>query len=146
MKRFHEEWAIVATLDPIDANAGDASTDVVDLSLFDEIAVIVMAGVLNDSATDAIAVKAATASNGTTGATTITNKTIAMVGTDDAKQWIITILPEEVQSQLGNAYRYLVVTQDNSAQSQLLAILVLGRARYQPATEHDLASVQTIVD
>src|SRR5262245_15274219 len=142
MHRFHEEWAIVATLDPVDANAGSASTDVVDMSKFSEIAVIIMAGVLNASATDAIAVKAATDSAGTGSATTITSKTLAMDGDDDAQQWIITILPEEIQSQLGSTFRYLVVTQTNSAHSQLLAILVLGRAKYKPATDHDLSSVQ----
>lgn len=146
MKRFHEEWAIVATVDPIDANNADLSSDVVDMSKYSEIAVIVMAGVIAACATDAIAVKAATDSAGTGSATTITSKTIAMVATDDGFQWIITILPEEIQSQLGSTFRYLVVTQNNSAHSQLMAILVLGRVKYGLATEQDLSSVQTIVD
>jgi len=34
----------------------------------------------------------------------------------------------------------------NSAHSQLVAIVVLGRAKYKPATDDDLSSVSEIVN
>lgn len=139
--RMYEEWAIVATVDPIDSNNVDGSSDIIDMRDFHEILVIVMLGVLNDAATNTVALYEDEASN-MAGEAAITGKSQAIVGTDDAKQFLIAL----DASELSAGCRYVRVKQDNSAHSQLLAILVLGRPRFKPATDVDLSSVQTVVD
>lgn len=137
---LHEEIGIVATVDPVDANNTDGSSDIIDMSKWSEIMVIIQLGVLNDSATNTVTVYEDEAST-MAGEAALSGKSQAIVGTDDAKQFIISVKAEELSA----GCRYVRVKQDNSAHSQLMAILVLGRARYQPATDDDLSSVQTPV-
>ena len=139
-KKFHEEWSIVATIDPIDANNADSSADEIDMSKFSEIAVIVLLGVLNDSATNEITVQDSVTAGGSL--TTITGKTQSIVGTDDAKQFVISVRSDEMNA----GARYITVKQANSAHSQLMAMIILGKPYYGPATANDLSTVQTIVD
>jgi len=141
-KLFHEEWAIVATIDPIDANNADSSTDVIDMSKWEEVAFIVMLGVINASATFDFLVEESTTSGGSY--TTISGKSITQLtgaGSDGAKQAIVVVKAEELSA----GYRYIRGTMANSANSQLAAVLALGRARYQPASDDDLSSVDEIV-
>lgn len=138
-QRMHEEWAIVATVDPVDANNADSDSDEVDMSKFHEVMVIIMLGVLNDSATNTVTIKDSPTSGGSF--TAISGKSQAITGTDDAKQFVISVRADEMNA----GARYLKVTQDNSAHSQLTAILVLGRPRFLPATDEDLSTVQTPV-
>lgn len=139
MDWLHEEIGIVATVDPVDANNTDTDSDEIDMSKWSEVMIIIALGVLNDSATNTVTVKDSATSGGSF--TAISGKSQAIVGTDDAKQFIISVKAEEMNS----GARYLKVTQNNSAHSQLMAIIVLGRARYKPATDDDLSSVQTVV-
>jgi len=144
MKRFHEQWAIISVLDPIDANAVDSTGDEIDLSKWDEIVVIACAGVVAASSTLTLNFQASATSGG--GLTTVTGKTITGTATSDTFQYIMTVLPEEVVAQLGNTYRYAKVAYTFSAHSQLWTIIVLGRAKYSPLTADDLSTVQTVID
>ena len=56
MHKVYEEWGIVATVDP-DCNNTDDDSDVVDMSLYSEVAILILLGVLNDSATNTVAVR-----------------------------------------------------------------------------------------
>lgn len=136
---MHEEWALVATIDPIDANNADSSSDEVDMSLYHQVGVWIFLGVLNDSATNTVTVESATSSGGSF--STISGKSQAITGTDDAKQFFIGVKSEE----LAAGHRYLRVTQANSAHSQLVSIAVFGQPRFKPGTDADLSSVQTAV-
>jgi len=137
---LHEEIGIVATVDPVDANNTDGSSDTIDMSKWSEVMFIIALGVLNDSATDTVTIYEAPGS-AMSGETAITGKAQDIVGTDDAKQFIISVKAEELTP--GN--RYIRSKQNNSAHSQLMAIVALGRAMYKPATGHDLSTVQTVV-
>src|SRR5688572_8732663 len=111
-KKFYEEWAIVATIDPIDANNADSDSDEIDMSKFSEICAVALLGVLNDSATFDLAAYAATSSGGSFSA--ISGKALTQVtGTGDAKQHMIHIRSDEI-----GANRYVKFTQANSAHSQ----------------------------
>src|SRR5262249_22719848 len=135
----HERVAIVATVDPIDANNVDSGSDVIDMSLWGEVMFVIALGVLNDSATNTVTIKEAATSGGAYSA--ISGKTKAIVGTDDAKQFIIAVKAEELSAGM----RYIKSTMDNSAHSQLMCILALGVPRFLPATDDDLSTVQTPV-
>src|SRR4051794_28366636 len=106
---LHERVGIVATVDPVDANNADADSDVIDMSLWSEVMFIIALGVLNDSATNTVTVKESATSGGSYSA--ISGKSQAIVGTDDAKQFIISVKAEE----LGSGKRYIKSTMDNSA-------------------------------
>ena len=136
---MHEEWALVATIDPIDANNADTSSDEVDMSKFHQVGVWILLGVLNDSATNTVTVEEASSSGGSF--STISGKSQAITGSADGYQYFIGVKAEE----MGAGKRYLRVTQANSAHSQLTSIVVFGQPRFKPGTDHDLSTVQTAV-
>lgn len=140
MKKLYEEIGICATVDPIDANAADSDSDEIDMSLWEEVLFIIALGVLNDSATNTVTIKESSTSGGSF--STISGKSQAIVGTDDAKQFVIRVGAEE----LTPGKRFIKSTMDNSAHSQLMSIVAIGRPKYQPATDSDLSTVQTVVD
>jgi hypothetical protein len=138
--RFTDEWALVATIDPIDANNADASTDVVDMSKYDALVAVVMLGVIASSGTFDFQLEASDASAGSY--TLITGKAITQLdANDDAKQAIV----ELDASELSATQRYVKGVMANSAHSQLAAVVMFGRARYRPARDDDLSSVDEIV-
>ncbi len=142
-KRFSDEWAIVGTIDPIDANNADSNSDIIDMSLYSEIAVIAMLGVINASATFDLALYEDDDSAFGSGAA-ISGKSLTQLtgaGSDGAKQAIIELKAEELSA----GARYVRAQMLNSAHSQLAAVLILGRAKYQPARDSDLSSVDEIV-
>ena len=144
MIKSYEEWGVVAIQAPIDANAVDASipsaTTGIDMSLWSQLMIISQFGVMNDSGTNTITVKDSPTTNGTY--TAIAGKSQAVVGTDDGKVNIIAV----DSSELNAGARFVRVINDNSAHSQLLSQVVLGKANNPPATDNDLAVVMTIVD
>lgn len=145
MRWGHEEWGIVATIDPIDANNADSSTDEIDMSKWSELMAIVQLGVINASATFDFKLQYRTTSGGS--GTDITGKAITQLtgaGSDGAKQAIISLREEELMT-LAQGARYVVGVMANSAHSQLAAVLILGRAKRLPATDDDLSSVDEVV-
>ena len=136
---MHEEWALVATIDPIDANNADTSSDEVDMSKFHQVGVWILLGVLNDSATNTVTVEESATSGGSF--TTISGKSQAITGTADGFQYFIGVKSEE----MGAGMRYLRATMANSSHSQLTSIAIFGQPRYKPGTGQDLSTVQTAV-
>ena len=132
-----EEWALVATIDPVDLNGSSATSDAIDMSLYHQIGVWIAAGVLAASSTNTFSVTESATSGGTY--TTITGKTQATVNTDDALQWFIGVKSEE----LAAGMRYIKILNAGSAHSQFFCVLVFGQPRFKPGTDNDLASVTT---
>lgn len=142
-KLFHEDWALVATIDPIDANNADSSTDIIDMSLWEEVVFVVMLGVINASATFDFAVYEDEAAS-MSGEAAMSGKSITQFtggGSDGAKQALVHVKSEELSS----GCRYIRGTMANSAHSQLAAVVAFGRGRFQPASDGDLSSVDEIV-
>jgi hypothetical protein len=135
--RWTGDWGIVGAVDPIDASNADSDSDVLATSMWLEVIRIIALNVLNDSATCTVTIKDSPTSGGAYSA--IAGKTQSIVGTDDAKQFIICAKDEE----LNTGARYIKSTMDNSAHSQLMCIIALGKAKYRPATDDYLATVQT---
>lgn len=145
IRRFSDEWAVVATIDPDAYGTGDQTSDVIDMQSFERIVVIVEAGTLGSSATLDAGVYYDTASNGSF-TNLVTGKSITQLtqaGTDSDKQAIIEVTAAEV-AQMATGARYARVTMSVGAASSDASLVVLGRAyRYAPPT--DLASVDEIV-
>src|SRR5687768_4557968 len=98
MQRFHETWSIVGTIDPIDANNADSSTDVVDMSKYSELVAICMLGVINASATFDFQLEESANSDGSS-SSLISGKAITQftgAGSDGAKQAIVSLKADEV--------------------------------------------------
>lgn len=137
---LHEKVAIVATIDPIDANNADSATDIIDMSLYSEVMFIIQLGVLDASATFDFGVYEDEAAS-MSGETVMTGKSLTQVtGTGDALQHIISVKAEELTA----GCRYIRGIQANSAHSQLVAVVALAVPKYKPATDVDLSSVTQI--
>lgn len=137
-----ERFGIVATIDPIDANNADSSSDVIDMSLWGSVAFIAQLGVINASATFDMALYESDAANGGS-PSAIAGKALTQLtgaGTDGAKQAIINLRADDCTK------RYVFATMANSSHSQLAAVIALGfDPRYTPTDAIDLASVDEIV-
>lgn len=143
--RLSEEIGVVATIDPDAYTAAAYTTDVIDMANLDRVLFIVMAGTLGSSGTLDFLVKGDTASGGSFD-TTITGKSITQLtqaGTDDDKQALVEVTGDEVIAQ---GFRYLRGTMTVGTATSDAGVVVIGsRRRYQPMTDHDLASVDEVV-
>lgn len=138
--------AVAAVIDP-DANAAGALTsDWVDMTQFESVMAIVLAGTLGTSATIDAKLQQATDSSGT-GAKDITGKAITQLteaGTDSDKQAIINCYSDELDVANGFTHVALVLTTATATSDS--GGLVLGfDPKYGPANNYDLASVDEIV-
>jgi hypothetical protein len=142
--------AVVSCIDPDAYAAAAYNGDAVDLSKFSRALFIVMAGDLGSSAT--LDYKLQGSVTGSSGWTDLSGKAITQLteaGTDSNKQAIIEITAEELQEfakSAGAAYRYVrdVMTVGTAA-SDCGAIGLAGGARFHPASDDNLASVDEIV-
>jgi hypothetical protein len=144
--KFSDDWAVVATIDP-DANAaGTLTTDEIDMSKYQAVAFVVMAGALGTSATLDFSVKGGASSNAGSHATAVTGKAITQLtqaGSDDDKQVIVEVTGEEVGAQ---GLRYIEGSLVTATATSDSGVLVLGKPKFGPAHDYDLASVDEIVE
>jgi hypothetical protein len=140
-----EAVAVVGVIDP-DANTAAALTsDYVDMGLFESGMAICLAGTLGASATIDMKVVQATDSSGT-GVKDVTGKTITQLtqaGTDSDKQAVINFRAEDLDAD--NAFTHAAVIMTTGTATSDSAALLLGlNPRYAPASDNDLASVDSI--
>lgn len=143
--KLSEKLAVVSVIDP-DAYATGAQTgDWVDMSKFNRVMFIFLAGTLGSLATVDGKVQEATDSSGT-GNQDITGKSITQLteaSTDDDKQAII----EVDAGDLSAGYDFVApVMTVGAATSDAVCIGLAGVPRYHPASDDDLASVDEIVN
>ena len=141
-----EEVALVATIDP-DANAaGTHGSDWVDMTVFQQAMCTLYVGTLGTTAGALVQIEQATDSSGT-GAKDITGKVtteLTAVGTDSDKQAIINIDANELD--VANDFTHIrAVMTIATATSDSAVAIYARRARNQPASDNDLASVAEIV-
>lgn len=145
MSNISENVAVLATIDPDAYGTGDQTTDVIDMRYWREVMFVVMAGTLGSSATLDFVV-AGSAVVGMTSSATITGKSITQLteaGTDSDKQAIIRVSAEEVAAQ---GFRYIQGTLSVGTATSDAGVIAIGtHARYNPASDFDLASVDEIV-
>lgn len=138
-----EYAAVIGVIDP-DANTAAAyDSDEIDMSKFQNIQAIVMAGTLGSSATLDFKLQSATSSGGSF--SDITGKAITQLtqaGSDADKQAVINLRAGE----LTEGHRYVKAVMTVGTATSDCAAIVLGQcARHAPASDNDLASVDEIV-
>lgn len=138
-----EYAAVIGVIDP-DANTAAAyDSDEIDMSKFDNIQAIVLAGALGSSATLDFKLQSATTSGGSF--SDITGKAITQLtqaGSDSDKQAVINLRAEE----LTEGHRYVKAVMTVGTATSDSAAIVLGQcARHAPASDNDIASVDEIV-
>lgn len=146
MNKPSEAIAIVAVIDP-DANAAGALTSTwVPAKDFLAFMAICLAGTLGASATLDFKLQQATDASGT-GAKDITGKAITQLtqaGTDSDKQAVINLLVEELDVDGGFTHVAMILT-TGTATSDGGAVLLGTDARYAPASDTDISTVDEIV-
>jgi len=138
-----EEWAVVATVDP-DANTAAAySSDEIDMSLFEQILVVTMAGTIAAAGTIDTKIQSATTSGGTFA--DVTNKSATqLTGSPDTAndaQTLINLRGDE----LTEGHRYVKVVHTVGGATGDSAVVVLGKGKSLPSSDNDLATVAEIV-
>ena len=136
--RFSDELAVVAAIDPTTAGTGTSTSDTIDLELWGEVTFILSVGTVASTGTVDMTVNSGTATGTiTTSVTDITQFTL----TDDNVQAIVTVDDSKVSG------RYLNATVKRGAANSNVSLIALARkARYKPASDNDLASVDEIVN
>ena len=137
--RFSDYIALVGAVDPAAAGTGTSTCDTIDMSLFDEVTFIVKTGSVLATGTVDFTVLSVTATGTIT--TSVTDITQLSGTADSNKQVIVTV---DAASLSG---RYVTATIKRGTANSIVDVTALARrARYKPAYEDDLASVDEIVN
>ena len=141
-----EEFALVATIDPDAYTTGTSGSDWVDMGMFQQIMCTVYVGTLGSSAGVDVQLEQATDSSGT-GAKDITGKTITELtdaATNSDDQAIINLRSDELD--VANDFTHVRAVMTVATATSDAGLAIYGRrARRQPASQNDLASVVEIV-
>ncbi len=144
-----ESWAILATIDPDEYAAGAQNSDWVDMGLFDQVAAVIMSGTVGAGSTLDSKFTQATDASGA-GEKDITGKAITqLLAADDDKQAVINLRADELD--IANDFRFVRLVQTGGTGSPATTVdhaaIIFGTgARYEPAADGDLASVDEIVN
>ena len=147
MRLASEAIAIVATIDPDVTVASTVVSDWVAMADWETILAVVLAGTLGSSATLDAKLEQATDSSGS-GAIAITGKAITQLtdgGSDSDKQALINCTGAELDVAGGFTHVRLSMTVA-TATSDVAGLIIGQGARYGPASDNDLATVDEIVN
>jgi len=141
-------FALVAAIDPqSNAAAATKTTDWVDTSIFPSIMAALLVGAITSTGkVDAKLVQSKTSGDSDSSKKDVTGKTITQLtesGTDSNKQALINCFAEELD--INNGFRYVALEVTNTTAAALVGAAIFGIARYNPASDNDVASVDEIV-
>ena len=143
-ERLSDQLAVVATLDPESrAATGTVTSDVVDMSNFHQVVFVLMVGTLGATDTIDLDIQEGT-STATFNTATALKSITQLTGADDDKQVVVNVRGED----LTEGYRYIraVLSHGGTAATADVALVALAdQARFKPAIQFDLASVDEIV-
>lgn len=141
--RLDEYVAVVGVIDPDAYTAGEQLTAAIDMSKWESLLCIVMAGDLGTNATVDAAIKASATSGGTYAA--ITGKAITQLtqSPDDSnKQALVHLRASEMPA----GKRYVKLSMTVATATSDAGAIVLGKPAHAfPATDNDLSSVDEVV-
>lgn len=144
--RPSDRFAVVGVIDPDAYTANTYTTGWIDMTQYNELMAIVMAGTLGASAT--LDAKFEQASDGSgTGAKDVTGAAITQLtqaGSDSDKQAIINLWGEDLDVDNGFTHARLSMT-IATATSDAGAVVLGGAKRHGAASSGDLSSVDEIV-
>lgn len=144
VERMSERDAIVACIDPDAYGTGSYAGDVIDMLYFERVIFVVMVGTLGALAVVNFAVQESILTGGAYAAMSPAKAITALTqaGTDDDKQAVVEVKADE----LTPGYRFLrgvLTITINTADAGVVALA--DTARWKPASNWDLASVDEIV-
>lgn len=145
MNKLSEKLAVVSVIDPDAYDTGAQTGDWVDMSKFNRIMFIFMAGAMASTATLDGAIHEATDVNGTA-ARAISGKSITQLteaSTDDDKQAIVEVDAGDLSAGYDFVAPVMTVGVDVIDSG---CVGLAGVPRYHPASTDDLASVDEIVN
>jgi len=140
-----EEWAVVGTIDPDANTAGALNSDIIDMSLFEQILVVVMTGTMGTGGS--VAVKVQEGNSTMSDAADLAGKAITTLtdssptGSNHDQQAVINVRGDEMTE----GDRYLRVVHTVATATCDSAVVILGKAKSLPASDNDLTSVQELV-
>lgn len=138
-----EKVAVVATIDPDVYSAAAYDSDYVDMSKFESIQAVGMVGTMASSSTVIFKLQSATAATGGTDITGKTATTLTQAGSDSDKQVVINLRGDE----LTEGHRYVKMVMTVAAADSDAGGIILGfNPKNAPASDHDLASVDEILE
>jgi hypothetical protein len=141
-----EEWAFVGSVDPDAHTAGAKNSDIIDMSLFEQILVVVHIGSFGSGATVACKLQEGAVSN-MSDAADITGKAITTLsdssptGSNDGYVSIINLRGDELTE--GDRYVRAVMTIANATTD--CTCVILGKGKTAPASNNDASNVQEII-
>jgi len=138
-RRFSDELAIIASIPPAAAGTGTSTAEGIDLQRGGEVTFILQTGSVLTNGTVDMTVNSGTASGTVT--TSVTDITQLIHVADSNKEVIVTVDEEQVSG------RYLNATVKQGTANSIVSLVALARrARFKPAADNDLASVDEIVN
>ncbi len=139
-----ERAAVLATINPIDAQTTARTSNWTSLKQFDRAMAIVLAG--NITGTIDAKLQQATDSSGT-GAKDIANKAVnTFAATDDNEQAVINVRGSELDLDNGFDHIALVVTPTGGTANVISGILLGFDPRFGPASDNDATTVNDIAN
>ncbi len=139
-----EKVALIACIDPDQYAAGEinSSSDVIDMSKWHELLIVISVGDMEATAT--VDVDIETGSTSTTFDTTLSSKDSNqfVAGTDDNKQLLINLRSDEIGTD-----RYVNVEVNIGNDSVDMGVHVFGlKPRFAPGSDDELASIKQTVE
>jgi len=142
---FSEDWAICGVIDPDANGVATALTAAIDMTDWEQLAVVTLVGTLGASATVVTSVTASATSGGSyvalSGKTT-TQGGGSPIALGSDTQTIINVRSGEVTDNK----RYIKVSMQVTGATTDCGLVVLGKGRHRPAYDNDLSSVDEIVN
>jgi len=142
-EKLHQLLAVVATVDPDAYSTGAQNTDWVDMTIFQEVMFVVQAGVIASSGTLDFEIQEAKSSTGSDAQTLDSgNLNITQMSTgDNDEQTVVVVEAEDLTALFTHVRGVMTLT---TAGGDAAVVAIGGRARYNPASDNDLASVGEI--
>ena len=136
-----ESAAVVACIDPDETSASTVNSDGVDMSLFDNVSFILMAGTLGSSAT--VDMNITSGSDNSTFGTTVKSITqLTQAGSDADKQVVVNVSAQDLTE--GDRYVRADVTVGTAASD--IGLVAIGfNPKHAPASDNDLSTVDEIL-
>jgi hypothetical protein len=137
-----EKIAVVATIDPDAYGAGAQNSDVVDMSNFESLLVLLQVGDIVTTGTVDLIVQSSAVAAMSSPVTVKSITQLTAAGTDSDKQVLVNVRGEH----LTEGHRYVRVTVTFGVAGADAGLVILGvNPFYSPASNHDLDSVDEIV-
>ena len=142
-----ENVAVLGTIDPDAYAASTEVSDYVSMEKFESVMIVLLVGDIVATGTVDAVVKQATDSSGTGAKNLTTSKAITQLtqaGSDSNKQVIINVRAEDLD--MANSFDHVAISVTfGTAGCDFGAVLLGCNARYAPASDNDISTVDEIV-